>query len=237
VPGTGRSHLGGDAELSPDVDWPQRDGTPLALVAQLFLEELAPYDTDALLPARGTLAFFYDADDQPWGFDPADRSGSVVVFVPDGAERELRTPPGERLGSLALDARAELTLPPFGSDLLAPLELDDGEQDAYLELLQQLVGDSSNRALGFPDEIQGEMQLEAQLVTHGIYVGDPSGYKDPRAEELSPGAASWRLLLQVDSHEDLEMYWGDVGRIYYWIREQELRSRSFDTAWLILQCY
>jgi uncharacterized protein YwqG len=236
VPGTGRSHLGGDAELPQDVDWPQRDGSPLALVAQLFLDELAPHDTEELLPRWGTLAFFYDAEDQPWGFDPADRAGSAVVFVPDGTERDLRTAPGERLGSFALDARAELTLPPFGSDLLAPLELDEREKDAYLDLLQELEGDASNRCLGFPDEIQDDMQLEAQLVTHGLYVGDPSGYEDPRAAELARGAASWRLLFQIDSHEELGMYWGDVGRIYYWIREQDLRSRSFDAAWLILQC-
>jgi uncharacterized protein YwqG len=73
-------------------------------------------------------------------------------------------------------------------------------------------------------------------VSHGLYCGDETGYTDPRVEQLAAGAAAWRLLLQVDSDEDRGMYWGDVGRIYYWIREEDLRRGAFDAAWLILQC-
>jgi uncharacterized protein YwqG len=80
------------------------------------------------------------------------------------------------------------------------------------------------------------MQLECQLVTHGLYCGDATGYRDPRAETLRPGAADWRLLLQIDSDEHAGMMWGDVGRIYYWMREEDLAAAAWDTAWLILQC-
>ena len=30
--------------------------------------------------------------------------------------------------------------------------------------------------------------------------------------------------------------WGDLGRLYYWIREQDLRRQAFDASWLVLQC-
>ena len=30
--------------------------------------------------------------------------------------------------------------------------------------------------------------------------------------------------------------WGDVGRLYFWIRDADLRARRFDATWLILQC-
>ena len=33
------------------------------------------------------------------------------------------------------------------------------------------------------------------------------------------------------------MQWGDVGRIYYWIRDDALLNREFDNTWLVLQCY
>jgi uncharacterized protein YwqG len=81
------------------------------------------------------------------------------------------------------------------------------------------------------------MQLECQLVAHGLYCGDASGYEDPRAQALEPGATDWRLLLQIDSEEDAGMMWGDSGRIYYWMTRDALAGRRWDEAHMILQCY
>jgi uncharacterized protein YwqG len=230
VSGAGRSHLGGAAELPRETAWPQRNDRPLSLVAQLFLDEFAEFDPDALLPPRGSLAFFYDAEDQPWGFDPADGDGAAVVFVPEGSATDEQSA-GESFTPLHLDARPEFTLPPEPDEF----GLDERENDAYFDMLG-VLNDTRHRCLGHPDQIQADMRLEAQLVTNGLYVGDPAGYEDPRAEELAKGVHAWRLLLQVDSDEDREMYWGDVGRIYYWIREADLRRGAFDATWLILQC-
>lgn len=80
------------------------------------------------------------------------------------------------------------------------------------------------------------MQLECQLVSHGLYCGDSSGYQDPRAAELEPGAVEWRLLLQIDSEDDAGMMWGDVGRIYYWMHRQDLANRNWEKARLCFQC-
>jgi uncharacterized protein YwqG len=32
------------------------------------------------------------------------------------------------------------------------------------------------------------------------------------------------------------MMWADLGRVYFWIREEDLRERRFERAWAILQC-
>ena len=32
------------------------------------------------------------------------------------------------------------------------------------------------------------------------------------------------------------MMWGDVGRIYYWIKHSDLLRRDWDLSWLVLQC-
>jgi hypothetical protein len=63
------------------------------------------------------------------------------------------------------------------------------------------------------------------------------------SEESSPflevdlGRVRVELTAEVEVREISAIRcWGDVGRIYYWIREQDLRSRAFDAAWLILQC-
>jgi uncharacterized protein YwqG len=91
---------------------------------------------------------------------------------------------------------------------------------------------------GYPDPVQGaEMDQECQLASNGLSVGNSSGYDDPRAEALRAGASDWRLLLQLDSDDDLKVMWGDCGRIYFWVREQDARKRDFSGAWLVLQCH
>ena len=77
----------------------------------------------------------------------------------------------------------------------------------------------------------------SELVTNGIYCGDPKGYADPRAKELEKNQTQWRLLLQLDSDEAASMMWGDLGRVYFWIRERDLQDQRFDRTWTILQCH
>lgn len=36
---------------------------------------------------------------------------------------------------------------------------------------------------------------------------------------------------------DFELMFGDCGRIYYFIKKDELKKKNFDSSWLILQCY
>jgi uncharacterized protein YwqG len=93
-----------------------------------------------------------------------------------------------------------------------------------------------HRLLGHPDPVQGNMQLECQLVTNGLYCGDGTGHEDPRASALEAGARDWRLLLQIDTDDTLGSEWGDTGRVYFWIREQDLAAQRFDSAWHIMQC-
>ena len=96
----------------------------------------------------------------------------------------------------------------------------------------------SHKLLGHSENIQGDMELECQLVSHGLYCGNSSGYEDPRREQLQAGAADWVLLLQIDSEEaHCGMMWGDSGRLYLWIRQQDLAAKAFERCWLVLQCY
>jgi uncharacterized protein YwqG len=53
---------------------------------------------------------------------------------------------------------------------------------------------------------------------------------------LESGASNWRLLLQLDTDDDLGVMWGDCGTLYYWVEEQASRSGHFSNVWLILQC-
>jgi uncharacterized protein YwqG len=242
----GVSKIGGLPDLPAGTEWPRWNGVPLAFIAQLNMIDATKYDWTGSLPTTGLLYFFYDARQETWGFDPKDRESWRVLFFDDGrrvlqrAQRPEDLPEHTDFAPCRLEFSAELTLPPWDSGCLEQLKLSDEEIDRYFELLEKVSGEGGviHRLLGHPDQIQGEMQLQCQLTFHGLYTGNSTGYEDPRAAELEPGAADWLLLLQIDSDEkNAGMMWGDVGRLYFWIRKDDLEKRAFENVWMVLQCY
>jgi uncharacterized protein YwqG len=95
----------------------------------------------------------------------------------------------------------------------------------------------AHQILGHPRPVQGDgMELECQLATNGIYLGGPEGYQDPRRAALEASAKDWKLLLQLDTDDDTGWMWGDVGTLYFWIREQDAARADFSKVWMVFQC-
>jgi len=246
----GASKLGGRPDLPRNFVWPTNKGRPLDFLLQINLAEAQQHDSQGILPASGLLTFLYDLDDQPWGYDPADLDGFRVIHTPDPSALQSHDVPHNEfvLAEYSIHFHSMQTLPHFGSraadSLEAATQLTDEETDSYFELPSQFEGcysppgDAGNHhLLGHSANVQGDMQLEAQLVTNGLYCGDPSGYEDPRRKTLESGADDWVLLLQLDTDENANVMWGDCGMLYYWIRKDDLANRRFDNVWMTLQCY
>lgn len=240
----GSTKFGGLPDLESSGDWPRvdGDGKPLSLLLQLNFEELHKSTTGLPLPESGLLSFFYDVEDQPWGFDPKDASKWAVVFTESVHELHRLQAPTDLdaefiVPSAKLILRRGFSLPDPGEEAVSSLKLNDAEFDALAEIRDQAGGTGPrHRLFGYPDLIQNPMELECQLAFHGVYVGDSEGYNTPRAKALASGAVDWRLLLQFDSDDDLKLMWGDVGSLYFWIRTQDLAARRFNNSWLCLQC-
>ena len=222
-------------DSSPATSWPRNDGEPLGFIAQVNLAEVAPFDTEGVLPNEGLLSFYDAVTQSAWGFDPAD-SGSAgalhtctrhrgISFVPGRPGR------GRRFQGAAAATAVPASFAPWESFDIEALGMTRDEGFSYAELFNDQDA-IVHRLLGHPDPVQGDMQVECQLVTNGLSTGD----NDPRASELRDGAADWRLLLQIDSEDEAEMMWGDVGRLYYWIKHSDLVARNWELSWLILQC-
>jgi uncharacterized protein YwqG len=248
------SRLGGSPALPPDFIWPSWDGRPQSFIGQIRLDELGDEAASFGLPATGLLVFFYDSAQSTWGFDPKDAGSSLVSYFPAGTSLTITDSPaavdsGARFQRLGVSARREWTVPAYGS-----LELEIGDRgqayaaggrteidlDALGRFEERLSGQPTaprHRMFGYADQIQNEMRTECELVMNGIYLGDASFVDDPRTAVLSANFHLWRLLLQVDSDDSIGTMWGDVGRIYYWIREDALAERDFNRTWLILQCH
>ena len=238
----GSSKFGGYPDLPKGFEWP---ADHLSFLCQIDLSEATRVGgLDGGFPASGRLSLFYDVDAQPWGFDPADRSGFRLIYNETETTRLQRIQPAHprspALKSLALSfSRIYSPMPP-DSYTASTLTITSDERDDYYDWWDKVLSSSDvdigHQLGGWPNYIQDEMQLELQYVTNGIYCGDPKGYAEGERRGLQEGARDWTLLMQIVSDEAAGFMWGDLGNLYVWIKQQDLKERNFDGAWLILQC-
>lgn len=253
------SKMGGLPDMLPGAQWPAKSGRPLAFLAQLRLETL-PFDhlPDPTGPRSGLISFWYDVAGELWGFDPEDRGAWKVLYVPDSQYTDLvrREFPALETG----DGVAERLRQSWGPNEACTVssfagmsfdidaffdvlpEMDEATEkliDRLMEIFGGKQGEGVHRFFGHPNTIQGDMKVECQLVSNGIYLGNqPPESEEPRIEELSQHASDWKLLLQLDTDENgPDWMWGDCGCLYYWIRKQELAEADYENIWGVLQCY
>lgn len=235
----GTSKIGGTPDLKNETQWPKTDKSKsMSFIAQINCEEISKYDVQELLPKKGLISFFYCPDQEAWGFDPKDKDSFKVIYTEKIEYVKNRKFPED------LEEHSIFNCNPieFNSCLSFPNYLDevfDNEknEDIYQDLLYDYTSD--NQLFGYANIVQNPMELECQLVTNGLYCGDPSGYNDPKAKELEKEKSDWILLLQIgsDDYEESNIMWGDSGRIYFWIKKQDLKEKNFNNVWTILQCF
>lgn len=238
-PDTTSTYLGGTATLPPAITWPSKAGKPLTLLASLDLASLSQALPLPWLPASGRLLFFYDVVNQPWGFDPNDRGSWAAIYVREDATLSNGAHDHRRLPRLNLSLHKINTYPSLQRPQVAALGFNDAENDSLSELSSGVFrGFPCHQVGGFANPIQGdEMEIECQLASHGVYCGESSVHSAPEFARLRDGAGDWRLLLQLDSDDDLGVMWGDGGILYFWIREEDAQTGRFDNAWVVLQSF
>ncbi len=238
------SKLGGNPDLPGRFEWPVGD-RPLDFLLQLNLSDLRNMEMARLLPRAGVLSFFYDLEAQPWGFQLSDRRLFKVVYFPETSTFiEKKHAEGKaRLDDRCLDFFPRISVPHLRSQSGDLLEIRTGmldwERDRYAEFASNYerrqgppMSEANHHFLGYSENIQNDMQIQAQLVTNGV-----TDKADPRRADMEASAAEWVLLLQLDSDPSANLMWGDSGMLYFWIPRQDLRDRKFDRVWAILQCF
>lgn len=241
----GASKLGGFPDVTSGFEWPKWKAQPLGFLGQIKLEDITGFECCDLLSRTGLLSFYYEQNQETWGFDPKDRGSWRVLYEETttglrAAERPQGLADEAIYRSGGLKMQGTVTLPATDALAVADLGLSDVEANIYDQVLDQIEEQTPehtrHQLFGHPDPMQGEMQTECQLASNGIYVGDPSGFENPRVPDLMKEVRTWRMVLQIDSDDALEMMWGDTGRLYFWMTDDALRSRAFDDAWMVLQC-
>jgi uncharacterized protein YwqG len=234
--------IGGFPNLPDSVQWPSWKGEPLSFLCQIDLACLPNDDSFPEHPKSGFLFFFCDKEQRAWGFDPNDLGSHKVIYVESGLGRNetevsAKIDPNNEYKEKYVNFSKITTYPDWSDERIKKLNLNNSQFEKYLELCSSAFGSlPHHQYFGYQNPVQSnDMDLECQLVTNGLYCGNPSGYNDPRRKVLEQGRDKWTLLLQIDSEDENGMMWGDLGKLYYWIKRDDLKNGNFDNVWVILQ--
>ena len=225
-----KSFFGAKPQVFSNVEWPKNEGIPLAFIGQLDLSEINRDQVLSWLPNTGRLLFFYDIYDQPWGIESKDQQSSVVLY--DEGIGDLK--PLEYPVSLKNDAKIKKIKYLRADDLISYPSAQRASRlslvprsglDIYYDFLQEYYKDPHHQAGGYPSTIQDDsMEYECKKIDFAN--------TSRKSEE-----GDWKLLLQFDSDDSLDVMWGDVGKLYFWVRESDARKRVFSKTCVILQSY
>lgn len=236
----GQSKIGGQPDLPAGMAWfTEGNGNHLSFIAQINLAEVRSLDTTGQLPSTGILYFFYSTE-YTGGYDILDKDKFRVYYYDGDSSSLLRTHFPYDLGEYSrykpcrLRFRPSVSLPDRDLDYVSA-RLNGEESRNYYDVTKNYYT-GTNKLLGHSDNIQNPMELECEMVTHGIYLGEPSGFNDPRLNEMKKNSRDWILLFQLDSNDEAGMMWGDAGMLYFWIKKEDLRQKKFDRCWMISQC-
>lgn len=211
----GSSKMGGLPDLPIGMDWPV-SGVPMAFIGQFNLAEVHPFDQENLLPESGLLSFFLskEADENN---EIGVLEGRVFYFDKNTSQlKRFKEEPDNELGFLLCSVSFEsvLTLPNSDSPAISSLKLPNSEMDLYEDLT---IG--SNQFFEWEDE------SERYTSYHQLF-GYPYSLDDSILEQNNQ-----RLLLQVDSSEDLQTFLAH-GVLHFYISDEDLRNKDFSQIYL-----
>ncbi len=201
----GASRFAAPPDVPAGFRWPEFDGIPMTLLAQIDLREVAEFDQEARLPASGWLCFFYAMalDPPALGRTPEDKVGWHVELV-DGSPESLQRIdlPEITHGDFPMCAArfwSEWTLP----NLLEEPEFlrDHPCLPQYPNLRAALAGNSEelgwHHLLGTTSNLTGPLRPVCELASGGTAVTDKTDFDDPKLKPRLSGARDWVLLFQV----------------------------------------
>lgn len=209
------SRFGGDPDLPATMAWPRAWDVPMEFVAQVRLADAAPHDVDGVLPATGSLVFFYNSH---WTNSYAEgdegRFECGKVFLLDDAEPLVRTAApqvehedayGKRIAPqvyapVGLRFRSTSTIPDLGVFLRGAALADlRGVWEDFLYQHQEVLPRARHQILG-------------HLAQH---------------DDLHVMTTDDVLLFQIDTEPLTGFDWGDRYFLYFIAAAADVARRDF----------
>lgn len=148
----------------------------------------------------------------------AKKKNAIIIKRSDGTDFQKGC---SRFGSDP-DVPADFEWPYFEDyplSFLAQINFSDIAQYDKDELLPK------SGLLSFFYEIDDQIQNDTRLEEG-----------DSRAREIVESWDDWLLLFQMSSDKEQKWLFGDCGKLYFYIKKDDLKNRDFSNVWYNLQC-
>lgn len=192
TPPLGASRIGGAPDLEAGAKWPHTSRA-LEFVAQLRLEETAPFDTDAVLPKAGLLLLFADLSPDSSTY----LEDGVMVHVAKLNAIARRPPPDgvEVLAESAVSLEPSISLPPADGAFVAKAKLSEADRATYNDrVLLSALKTARHQVLGYPT-----------------------------LTEVESAKADEQCILQLASDSKRKLLFGDAQTLRFYLRGKKLR--------------
>lgn len=238
----GQSKLGGKPDLLTEREWPKTDeGESLSFIGQLNCEELSSYDETSLIPKKGLISFFHCSENSGYSLYDADKfkilyhedlSNLKRIDYPNDLDQYVEYAPSQVFPANLLRFQSNLSLPSFNEEECIEDIIKYDDRDIYFKIADY---GTKHQIFGYPADLLGFMKQDCELFTNGIDNREFYNYTPERQKEIEIASSDWVLLLQINSDPDVNMYWGDRGFLYFWIRRQDILQKIFDNTWFMIQ--
>ena len=220
----GETKIGGQPDLPANVEWPYWKEYPMSFVAQINLEEMPHLQSENdNWPTKGIIYFFYTTDPDAMyldsDFDNNPKTSKAIYYTGETNKLTRTQPP--------LDLSEELQF--FSTRVTSRLEWNVPEVESFEvnEVLGIKWGDKDNDKYWDHFKVNfSEKYIEGYNSEFFTGMNRLYGYHDAVQGEYK--GEGWRLLLQIDSEDSTNMEWDDTGRLYFWIKDADLKNLKFD---------
>lgn len=246
----GKTKLGGCPDLSKNISWARskQDNQYLSFLGQINLREVEQFDELGILPKKGILYFFFNLDSGDDGkvIFSKEEIGLERANLPDEIKeqkksfwKQLFTKRSKKriLKESQVNIYKEYQIPSWDSlrfekiqkEIITNIKPIDAFHEDIFELIYN-EEETNHHLLGHYQGIQNEF-YELNFLTLNT-----SNIEHLTLDEIN-NALKWKLLFQFDSDNNLEISWGDWGRIYFFIHEDDLKNQNFDNVKITADCY
>lgn len=221
----GASKFGGAPDVPEGFLWPMWNERPLSFMAQINLDEIAPFDIENKLPSSGLLSFFYfmaDEDEWPYGDIGQEEGWRVFHFAGDLSRAEVPDEAQIEHGILTatLTPRAQWSAPkhPYYVNGEQWNDWPDEQVENWWKMNEVFAAEAPHLMFGYPQDIQDDARMEVANRLERDTLDD------------------WHLLLQMGTDDTINWMWGDCGALFFLMHRDDLANREWDKCWLIAQC-
>ncbi len=110
-----------------------------------------------------------------------------------------------------------------------------GVVDAWLKVTGA-TSSPNHQVGGWPNLQQAPIWRESDLVSRGHPLGTSDEWEAAQPFISVEREAQWSMLLQIDTDDEADWMWGDVGTLYFTVQRPFDSDALPDSAWMALQC-